>query len=363
MNLFTQAAQHQGFSIPLHALRGIAAILVLFSHIQLRVTEGYGAPPIPHIFNGSGAVTFFFVLSGLVVGAALAKQELTQARVMDYLHRRVFRIMPLMFVTVTIGSLYLVSINDLMRYPLYDKQFGDFSFAKFISAYVGYSAKPNHPIWSIYVEIIASLLIPLMILCGRRLRDILLALAACVALSLVGVEFQHHWNFYMVSFYLGLTILLWGQCWANWLAKLPVTGFWLLLGALFCLFYGTRLLLTPAYGTLWIVYWETLLITPIIAAIYYLPARFSLLAKPVFKFLGDISYSLYLTHWLLLVVALNVTQHYLGDSELSMGVYCLGCLVMSLFLAHYSFKYVELPGIKLGEQLRQPLKALIGYSR
>ena len=59
MNLFTEAAKRQGFSVPLHALRGLAAIMVLFKHIQDRLDEAYADIIFPHILNANAAVIFF----------------------------------------------------------------------------------------------------------------------------------------------------------------------------------------------------------------------------------------------------------------------------------------------------------------
>lgn len=362
MNVFVKAAQLQGFSMPLHSLRGVAALIVLLSHIQTRVQEANPNFQLPHIFNGSGAVTFFFVLSGLVVGAALAKHDLTLPRTLTYFYRRFFRIMPLLIVTVSLGGLYLFLINEQMRYPYYDPEFGDFSLSKFVAGYIGYSLKPNPPIWSIYVELIGSLLIPLMILSGSRLIYISLALVSCVGLSLINREFQHHWNFYMLSFYVGLTILLWGKSWANFLTRLPAPGFWFVILSLAVLFYGIRLVITPSYGVLWVVYWETAMIAPLIAAIYHMPERFAVLARPAFTFLGDVSYSLYLTHWILLVLILNAITPWLGVGALGMTVYTLICVGICLIAARFSFRYIELTGVKLGEYLRHPSKPVPGFS-
>lgn len=358
MNVFTEEARKQSFSIPLHALRGIAAVLVLLCHIQMRISEGLPDFSFERIFNGSGAVTFFFVLSGLVVGAALAKHEINYATVSLYLHRRFFRIMPLLFVTVTIGGFYLLFIDESMRFSLYDRAYGDFSLAKFLSAYVGYSLKPNQPIWSIYIEIIASLLIPLMILSGSKLRYILLTLVICVAFSLVNIDFQHRWNFYMISFYIGLTVLIWGKGLARIVSGLPNIIYWSLVLVLFLLFYLARLLTGAGYGDLWIVYWETATIAPLVAMIYYMPEKFSFLNKKAFIFLGDISYSLYLTHWILLVVALNYVTAWLGTGVLALITFCILSIVASLLIAIVSFHKIEMGGIKLGEAFRRSPKPI-----
>jgi peptidoglycan/LPS O-acetylase OafA/YrhL len=266
--------------------------------------------------------------------------------------------MPLLFVTVTIGGFYLLFIDDSMHFSLYDRAYGDFSMAKFLSAYVGYSLKPNQPIWSIYIEIIASLLIPLMILSGSKVRYILLSLVLLVGFSLINIDFQHRWNFYMISFYIGLTILIWGKGLAQMLSRLPGMLFWLLVVTLFTLFYLARLVTGAGYGDLWIVYWETITIAPLVAMIYYLPEKFSFLNKRAFIFLGDISYSLYLTHWILLVIALNYVTAWFGTGIFALTTFCILSITTSLLVAIASFHKIEMGGIKLGEALRRTPKPL-----
>lgn len=357
MNLFTEAAKHQGFSMPLHALRGVAAVIVLLFHLKSRVSEAFGFS-FPPFFNGSAAVTFFFVLSGLVVGASLAKSGLTSSSIALYFHRRVFRIMPLMIVTVTIGGLYLLFIDPQMRYPLNKPEYGDFSLMKFIAGYVGYSLKANPPSWSIYVELIGSIFIPLMLLSGTRVRNVLLTFAACIALSLVPIDFKNYWHFYMVSFFTGLTVLLWG----NWLAahteKLPAVIFWLIILVLSASFYLVRPITGEGYGEVWIVYWETLSIAPVIGIIFYLPQRFSLLDSGTFKFLGDVSYSLYLTHSILLVILLNAVTSLMGNTGIAAITYCAVTLICCLIVAQISYRIVEVGGARVGERLRGRTKAI-----
>jgi peptidoglycan/LPS O-acetylase OafA/YrhL len=355
MNLFTEAAKQQGFSMPLHALRGVAAVIVLLCHLQGRVSEAFHFT-FPPLFNGSAAVIFFFVLSGLVVGASLAKSGLSSASIAVYFHRRIFRIMPLMIVTVTIGGLYLLFIDAQMRYSLNPKEYGDFSLLKFLAGYIGYSLKANPPIWSIFVELIGSILLPLMLLAGTSLRNILLTLAACIALSLLPIEFKHYWHFYMISFFAGLSVLLWGKALAQRVEKLPPALFWLLIIALSASFYLVRPISGEGYAKVWVVYWETLSIAPVIGIIFYLPQRFSLLSSNLFRFLGDVSYSLYLTHTLLLVVLLNATTSLLGTSGFAAIVYCVITICCCFMMAQVSYRLIELEGSRWGERLRNPKK-------
>lgn len=353
MNFYTEEAKRCSFSVPLHALRGLAAIIVLLCHLQQRIEEAFPGFVFYKFLNGSAAVNFFYVLSGLVVGASLAKVGVSSASTSIFFQRRFFRIMPLMFVTVTLGGLYLLYIDPYMKYSLIPKEYGEFSLAKFVASYVGYSLKPNPPIWSIYVELVASLLIPLMILAGNSARNIVLGFIGCVLLSLVPIDFKHHWNFYMFSFYLGLTVLLWGKWLAARLKTLPTPLFWLLIAVLFLAFYLPRLITGAGFGNLWIVYWETACITPLVAIIFYTPERFSFLYARIFKFFGDVSFSLYLTHSLLLAILLNAVTAVFGTSGFSAIVYCSICIVLSFIVALISYHAIELKGMRFGENIRR----------
>jgi peptidoglycan/LPS O-acetylase OafA/YrhL len=360
MNLFIQAARQQpGFSLPLHALRGLAAVIVLLFHLQGRVSEAFPGISYFPVFNGSAAVIFFFVLSGLVVGASLAKNGLTQGSLALYFHRRVFRIMPLMVCTVTIGGLYLLFIDPYQYYSLNPKEYGDFSLLKFIAGYVGYSLKANPPIWSIYVELIASLLIPLMLLFGSKTSHIALALGACILLSLIPLNFKHHWNFYIFSFYAGLSVLLWGARLTSAMRSLAAPLFWLVIALLVAGFYLARPMTGAGYGDLWIVYWETLCITPVVGIIYYSPERFRWLEGRLFRFLGDVSYSLYLTHSILLVILLNLVTSLMGTSAIAALTYVIAAIISSLAIAQLSYRAIEMEGVRLGERLRRPPKPAI----
>ena len=142
-----------------------------------------------------------------MLGASLAKNGLTSSTISLYFYHRLFRIMPLMFVAVTIGGLYLLFIEPHLQYPL-------------------------NP-------------------------------------------------------YAGLSVLLWGRWLAELTATLPNGVFWLIVTVMVSSFYLARPLTGAGYGKLWIVYWETLSIAPIVGIIYYLPERFSLLNRRIFKYLGN----------------------------------------------------------------------------
>ena len=162
----------------------------------------------------------------------------------------------------------------------------------------------------------------------------------------------------MISFFAGLTVLLWGKWLAAKVEALSSAVFWLVVLALSASFYLVRPVTGEGYGDVWIVYWETLSIAPVIAIIFYLPQRFTVLNAGIFKFLGDVSYSLYLTHSILLVVLLNAVTSLMGNTGVAAIVYCAITIICCLVVAQISYRVVEVEGSRLGERLRKRPKAI-----
>ncbi|MDD3019925.1 MAG: acyltransferase [Alphaproteobacteria bacterium] len=351
MNIFIQESQNGRFSKELHALRGIAALVVFFVHLQDRALDAFPDLWFPSIFNGAAAVVFFFVLSGLVVGMSLAKTWGRDHFLVEYGIRRLFRIMPLMVVMTTIGGLYLLFVNPNIPFPLYNKEWGDFSISKWIAGYIGYSMKANPPSWSIFVELVGSLLIPLMILSGRSARSVVVTLIGLTLLIFVDFDSQHRWHFYMISFYAGLSVLYWGRPLANYVTQMKQQFFWGLVLLLAVGFYLMRFLMDgDMYGNPWMSLWETLMVTPLVAIIYYVPDRFSHLGKQIFQFFGDISFSLYLTHFVLMTATYNIMILTFGASLPVLLVYIVAIIPTAFFLAKLSYKYLEQPFISMGKE-------------
>ena len=93
------AAPRQRYEI-LDGLRGVAALLVIWYH----VFEAFATSPVDQRFNhGYLAVDFFFVLSGFVIGHAydgLWKRGMTAGR---FILRRIIRLQPMVIIGVLLG--------------------------------------------------------------------------------------------------------------------------------------------------------------------------------------------------------------------------------------------------------------------
>lgn len=342
------------FSNELHSLRGIAALIVLFSHLRRMFCEDILHTDFPHIFNGSACVILFFVLSGLVVTSSILKVQNEKNFLLTYYLRRIFRLMPLMLVTVTVGGLYVLMFHSTHPLSIYKREWGDFSYSTWLVSYVGYSLKGNPPAWSIWVELVASLLLPLFLLVNKNKTQLMIAFVALVFLTFVPVPLRHYWHFYLVSFFCGATILYWGRTFSTWFTD-AISNKNMRYGiiAIFAmLFYFPRLLF-PAqewFGNNLIILWETAFITPLIALIYYKSEMFTLLKHKSLVFLGNISFSIYLNHMILMVAFFNI---YLLNFELQPGV-LLGLvplyLVVVVVVSNFTFQYVELKGSALGQK-------------
>lgn len=118
----------QSARIPqLDGIRGIAIILVMIWHygfgywIGLTDLPKRGSPAsmFLHIFNFAwSGVDLFFVLSGFLIGGILLDNLESENYFQTFYIRRAFRILPLYFVVVAIGSvLYLAGIHDSSNVP------------------------------------------------------------------------------------------------------------------------------------------------------------------------------------------------------------------------------------------------------
>lgn len=208
----------------LHGLRFIAAMLVMFSHVELM--KGYHGYPSQHehpvVYElGRIAVTFFFVLSGfLITYLLLVERERTGTiAVRKFYARRVLRIWPLYFLVVALAFFVLprLSFFDIPHYtaalpdhfhatlPLYLVFLPQLALSLF--AAVPYA----EPLWSIGVEEQFYLLWPLLIARTRKFVAVAVGIAAvCIlakqipvmfAARLQGIASLAFWNDFIDYFY------------------------------------------------------------------------------------------------------------------------------------------------------------------
>jgi peptidoglycan/LPS O-acetylase OafA/YrhL len=324
-------------------LRALAVLAVMFFH--------YRVPPFSGGFAG---VDIFFVISGYLITALIAR-EMAEDRfsLWRFYERRVRRIIPALFALLVVASVaawFILFPHDFRRYAksaLAAAFFGsNFQFWS-VTGYFDVAAfqKPLLHTWSLAVEEQFYLLFPAFLLALRAVRQrtriaaVGAAFLLSLALSIWGVRKVPGAAFYLVPF--RLWELMAGALLALGLVPPPrsarVGGAASLIGLILIacavLFYseaahfpGAAALL-PVLGTALVIYGGTQTGTFVNRV----------LARRPVVFVGLISYSLYLWHWPVYVFA----RYYLYR-DLSAGEAVL-CLALSFVLAVLSWRFVEQP--------------------
>ncbi len=337
------------FRPDLEGLRGVAIALVVLFHAG-----------IPGASGGFIGVDVFFVLSGFLITGLLLRERERKGRVglAAFYARRARRILPaaLVILAVTLGASWLVLApldmpriaGDVAASAL---SVGNIRFAMESTDYFGAdrAVSPVLHYWSLGVEEQFYLVWPALLIVAARARQPRAALAIALS-ALVGVSFifsviltdtAPSWAFYSLptrAWELSLGGLL--AVTVAWHGRLPdrviVPLGWLGLGAiLLAVFaigpatpYPGIAALLPALGAV-----------AVIIAGNRRGAVGRVLSVAPLRFLGLISFSLYLVHWPLFVLpAANLP---IGD-ELPLNVR-LGLIPVAILLGWASYAWIERP--------------------
>jgi peptidoglycan/LPS O-acetylase OafA/YrhL len=329
------------FRPDLEGLRGVAVALVVLFHAHLLGAVG-----------GFIGVDAFYVLSGFLITGLLLRELATNGRLdlAAFYGRRARRILPaatVAIVVILVAAAFIVAPLDLPAVAADATASGLFVgnvlFAFRATDYFASSTpSPFLHYWSLGVEEQFYLVWPLLLLLAFRARRLgLVVLALCVlsfALSIVLTSAQGPWAFYGLpsrAWQLALGALL--ALHAPALARLPsapiAIGGWLgivLLGV-------AAAVLDPTTGY---PGFAALLPTTAVALVILAGGRPGgpgrLLAARPLRLLGRISFSLYLYHWPVLVLASVVIGELTPDLRWSL-------VGLSVAAAAVSWKLVEEP--------------------
>ena len=296
------------FRPDLEGLRGIAVALVVLFHARLLGVVG-----------GFIGVDAFYVLSGFLITGLLLRELATRGRLdlVAFYGRRARRILPaatVAIVVILVAAAFIVAPLDLPAVAADATASGLFVgnmlFAFRATDYFASSTpSPFLHYWSLGVEEQFYLVWPILLLVAFRARRLgLVVFAVCVlsfVLSIVLTSVQAPWAFYGLptrawQLALGALLALHGPALARLPSALIAIGGWLgiaLLGI-------AAALLDPTTGY---PGFAALLPTTAVALVILAGGRHGgpgrLLAVAPLRLLGRISFSLYLYHWPVLVLA------------------------------------------------------------
>ncbi len=345
----------------LDGLRGVAAITVVCFHIFEAFATSHLDQRINH---GYLAVDFFFILSGFVVGYAYDNRWGTM-KTKDFIKRRIIRLHPMVVMGAVIGAIMFYfqgcSVWDVSKVTV---------LALFIATSINMLLIPatpgteirglgemfplNGPSWSLFFEYIGNILYALFI---RKLPTKALAILVfvagcalatfailgplgdiCVGYSLTGTEFTGGSLRLLFSFSAGLLLSRIFKPAAN------VKGaFWI------CGLSIVTLLAIPRIGGaehLWMNgMYDTMCCVVFFPLLVYLGASGKTTDKYttlICKFLGDISYPLYMVHYPFIYLYYAwVKNHHLTFQESLPGA--AGVVIGSIVLAYICLKFYDIP--------------------
>ncbi|MBS1510847.1 MAG: acyltransferase [Bacteroidetes bacterium] len=366
-SVFSDSKKHYPI---LDALRGVAAIMVVLFHLLETFTGGDHSKQI--INHGYMAVDFFFLLSGFVIGYAY-DDRWGKMSLGGFFKRRLIRLHPMIIAGMLIGG--------MMFY------FQDCEFFNHISAVpvwkmllvmlVGFTLLPlpvsmdirgwqemhplDGPAWSLFFEYVANILYALIF---RHLSKTVLAVlvlvagAALIHLAAFGTQGDviGGWSLEPAQLRIGITRLLYPFLAGLLLSRITKPGsirnafFW-------CSILLALVLAIPRIGTSEHVWmnglYDSLSIIFIFPLIVYMGASGAINGKfssTLSKFLGDISYPLYIIHYPFIYTYMAWVAHHKqytdGTTANGFTMLVLGAavvFVISLLVAYACAKWYDEP--------------------
>ena len=306
----------------LDGLRGVAALMVIWYH----VFEGYafaGGTTIDTFNHGYLAVDFFFILSGFVIGYAYDDRWGKNFTMKDFINRRLIRLHPMVIMGAVVGAItfYIqgsvqwngthIGISMVMLSLL--------CTIFFIPAMpgVGYEVRGNGemfplngPCWSLFFEYIGNILYALFIrrLSNKALTIVVVLLGVALAsFAIFNVSGYGNigvgWTLDGVNFIGGLLRMLFpfsmGMLLSRNFKPMKLRGaFWictLVMIALFAVPYleGTESICTNGIYEAFCI----IIAFPILLWIGASGTTTDKKSTQICKFLGDISYPIYVIHY------------------------------------------------------------------
>jgi peptidoglycan/LPS O-acetylase OafA/YrhL len=345
----------------LDGLRGVAAIMVVAFHLF----EAHAASRFAQVINhGYLAVDFFFLLSGFVVAYAYDERWRNMST-MAFFKRRLIRLHPMILVAMLIGALMFY----FQKSELFPKIAETPMWLVLAVMVIGMTLVPvgaaldirgwgemhplNGPAWSLFYEYVANILYAFVV---RRFSRA--ALGVCVFLA--GCALVHYcvtgptgdviggWSLEPAQVRIGLTRLLYPFFAGLLLSRVVRIGHvkhaFLLSSAIVI-----AALALPRFGgeqALWMNgLYESLCIILVFPLVVYLGASGraeSGLSARACRFLGDISYPIYIIHYpFVYTYTAWVANHKLAVRDV--WPVALGTLLFCMALAWVCLKFYDIP--------------------
>ena len=351
----------------LDGLRGVAALLVICYHIF----EGFATSPLDQHFNhGYMAVDFFFILSGFVIGYAYDDRWKTTLTLKGFFKRRLIRLHPMVIMGALLGAVSYC-IQGSVKWDGTQVPFTMVLIALLLNLFLlpvvpgtGADVRGNNemyplngPSWSLFFEYIGNILYALFIRKFSTRALTVLVIAAAAGLASFGISnlsgYGHlgvGWSMIDYNLLGGFLRLMFsfsvGLLMSRIFKPAKVKGaFWICSAVLAVLFTVPHL---GGADRLWINgLYESVCAIMIFPALVRLGASGKTTDKvtsTVCKFLGDISYPLYVVHYPLMY--LFYWWLWSGEEKIPFSQawpVAVVVIIASIILAYLCLRFYDIP--------------------
>jgi len=344
----------------LDGLRGVAAIIVVTFHL----TEPLGTGHLDILVNhGYLAVDFFFLLSGFVMGYAY-DDRWNRMTTGNFFKRRIIRLQPMVVLGMTLGAIGFY-FTDSTIWPLIHTIP---AWKMLLVMLIGYTILPvplsldirgwqeMHPLnsvgWSLFFEYIANILYAIWIRKFTKTALTILVILSAIALAQLAItngDLSGGWTLNAEQVRIGLTRTMF-PFFAGLLLSRVSRPKRIKNAFLWCSVLIAIVLYMPRIGgaqNLWMngIY-ESVCIIIVFPLIVYLGASGVIInakEQQLCKFLGDISYPLYLVHYPLVYFYVAWISAHKGISLENAWPNALFILLSSILLAYAALNWYDKP--------------------
>gem|GEM_PF-200577 len=343
----------------IHYLRGLAALAVVFFHLRENLNNVYAQKNLGDLLflSGAGGVDIFFIVSGFII--ALSTKNKMPKNATNFFLKRFFRIYP-PYIIMLLAYCYFVMPSDWITF-IKSALLIQLNYAS-EAPFFGYSILL--PSWTLTYEIYFYMIFMVAMSISHKYRTLLCILLLMVPMYCLQYHYNGNFDFYgkaaanindpslpagflrlasspmLIEFVYGMMIY---EC-RSLLKKIPfvnVVAFLCVSFYISCFLSGWRFFYGPVNFGLWAII--------LVIGVMSYEAQKGLKENKALSFLGDISYSLYISHAGLITV--------IGTYWPDMPVYVQGPGIgrfvlltsLSISFAYLIFRYVETPSINIGK--------------
>lgn len=323
----------------LDGFRGVAALAVLINH----TTGTFGAT---HLLGSTQiAVDIFFVVSGFVLAHAYEKRFAAGMTVAEFMRKRLVRFYPLYILGIVIipvayygAHMVGVTISDGRSASLLDMSFNLFFLP---TPNQGKLFPPNTPAWSLFFELAINLIYVVIWKWLSTPRLISVVAASVVALAVAGIHYGsldigYDWNSLLggaarVCFGFSAGVLTYRI--SARFGGVPLVGYPVLIAVV-------ALVLSAHIPDGWLrAIYDLCAVVIIAPAVVMLGAQIKVSGRIAesMKFVGAISYALYVLHYPVLIIFKRATLQWSDLSPNIASAVYVGIALCIASGAHYCF--------------------------